>query len=181
MVKQTQKAPMGRPPLPPEKRKRASMGFRPTLDMRKKLEDAAATSGRSMTQEVELRLERSFETEKRADEIAGIAREFCYDNFGGKHRYIFFRMAASCVADAEELTGEYWLDDLRTFKIATSAINASFENIGPEAPDKSPGSTLRDFVGGERSPSELGIGIARHRLDEAIRTYKSKKSTKKPE
>ena len=65
MVKKADRPKMGRPPLPPEKRKRPSMGFRPTVELRGRLEKAAAASGLSMTQEVERRLERSFRDEDR--------------------------------------------------------------------------------------------------------------------
>ena len=53
----------GRPALPPEEKKRPSMGFRPTVELREMIEQAAAHSGLSMTQEVERRLERSFSEE----------------------------------------------------------------------------------------------------------------------
>ena len=86
MAKQAKKSRMGRPPLPPERRKRPTMGFRPTAAMRKQIEEAAAASGLSMTQEVERRLERSFATETRAEEIAAAALQGAYDNFGGKGR-----------------------------------------------------------------------------------------------
>ncbi len=63
MVKKTKKPSkprMGRPPLPPGTRRGASMGFRPTPEIREKLEEASKANGRSMSQEVEHRLERSF-------------------------------------------------------------------------------------------------------------------------
>ena len=61
MAKKQSKTKMGRPPLSPGKRRGASMGFRPTPGIRGKLEEAAKANGRSMSQEVEHRLERSFE------------------------------------------------------------------------------------------------------------------------
>ena len=64
MRKTSKKPKMGRPPLPPEKRKRPSMGFRPTAELRKQLEEAATASGLSLTQEIERRLERSFGEEE---------------------------------------------------------------------------------------------------------------------
>ena len=50
---------MGRPPLPVSERKLASVAFRPTPDIRRRLEEAATESGRSMSQEIQSRLERS--------------------------------------------------------------------------------------------------------------------------
>ena len=64
MAKKPSKPKMGRPLLPPGKRRGASMGFRPTPGIRGKLEEAAKANGRSMSQEVEHRLERSFEEDE---------------------------------------------------------------------------------------------------------------------
>ena len=44
----------------PEKRKLPPMGFRPTLEMRTRLERAARQSGKSLTNEIERRPEKSF-------------------------------------------------------------------------------------------------------------------------
>ncbi len=43
------------------------MGFRPTPDLHGKLENAAAASGLSLTQEVERRLERTFAEEPQSE------------------------------------------------------------------------------------------------------------------
>jgi hypothetical protein len=59
MAEKPSKPKMGRPPLPPGKRRGASMGFRPTPEIRKMLEESAKQNGRSMSQEVEAHLERS--------------------------------------------------------------------------------------------------------------------------
>ena len=58
------KSKMGRPPLPPGKRRGPSMGFRPTPEIREKLEAAARANGRSMSQEIEERLGQSFEQDR---------------------------------------------------------------------------------------------------------------------
>ena len=50
----------GRPPLPPGEKKLHSVGFRPTPDLRQHLERACQTAGRSLSQEIQSRLERSF-------------------------------------------------------------------------------------------------------------------------
>ena len=49
-----------RPKLTPHKGKRYPRNMRTTKELRMKIEVAAYKSGRSMTQEVEFRLERSF-------------------------------------------------------------------------------------------------------------------------
>ncbi len=51
---------MGRPSKPPVPGERVSLGLRVTANMKMKLDQAAAESGRSQSQEAELRLEQSF-------------------------------------------------------------------------------------------------------------------------
>lgn len=51
----------GRPTLPPEQRKRAPVQFRTKPAFRAKLQHAADEAGRSLAQEAEFRLERSFD------------------------------------------------------------------------------------------------------------------------
>jgi TraY domain len=52
---------VGRPIKPPVSGERVGLSLRVTADMKRKLEAAALESGRSLGQEAELRLERSFE------------------------------------------------------------------------------------------------------------------------
>ena len=51
----------GRPPLPAGEGKRHPLGIRTTKQLREQLEQAAKSSGRSLAQEVEYRLEKSFD------------------------------------------------------------------------------------------------------------------------
>ena len=59
----TVKGKRGRPPLPPEEGKRFPLNMRTTKELRNKLAESAENSGRSMAQEVEFRLEKSFLSE----------------------------------------------------------------------------------------------------------------------
>jgi len=54
---------LGRPTKPPTPGERVPVGFRITAQTKQKLEAAAIESGRSLSQEAELRLEQSFERE----------------------------------------------------------------------------------------------------------------------
>ena len=82
MTKKPAKSKMGRPPLAPGKRRGASMGFRPKPETRGNLEEAAKANGRSMSQEVEFRLDQSFSEETYLallcgdPDIAAFVREF---------------------------------------------------------------------------------------------------------
>jgi hypothetical protein len=53
----------GRPTKAPEGNVRVMLGLRVTADIKRRLDGAAAASGRSQSQEAELRIERSFEGE----------------------------------------------------------------------------------------------------------------------
>jgi len=52
---------------------RMMVGTRLTAELRKKLDEATARSGRSMAQEIELRLERSFETQELLTNVVSLA------------------------------------------------------------------------------------------------------------
>ena len=51
---------IGRPVFPPERGKRVPLNMRTTRELREKIEKAAERSGRSLVQEVEYRIEKSF-------------------------------------------------------------------------------------------------------------------------
>src|SRR4051794_37885308 len=55
----------------PEGLKLGAIGFRTTREVREKLEKAARESGRSLSQEIEIRLAQSFESESLIDQIYG--------------------------------------------------------------------------------------------------------------
>jgi hypothetical protein len=57
---------MGRPTKPAVEGTRVSLGLRVTAEVKNKLEEAAIKSGRSISQEAELRIERSFEDDRLA-------------------------------------------------------------------------------------------------------------------
>jgi uncharacterized protein (DUF1778 family) len=64
---------IGRPTKAPKPGERVSLGLRVTADIKQKLDEAAARSGRSQSQEAELRLERSFEREELLPEVLTLA------------------------------------------------------------------------------------------------------------
>ena len=69
--------------LPPGEGKRVPLNMRTTPKTRGQLERAAAESGRSLVQEVETRLERSF-----------LSDDAKFDDFGGKEKYALARLFA---------------------------------------------------------------------------------------
>jgi hypothetical protein len=54
---------VGRPTRPPRSGERVTLGLRVTADLKRKLEKDAGKSGRSLSQEAEIRLEQSYDRE----------------------------------------------------------------------------------------------------------------------
>ena len=69
----TKRKRIGRPPKPAKERKTVNFTFRSRGDMRQKLQDAAAPYGRSISEEIERRLEQSFRDEYIAEVAAAAA------------------------------------------------------------------------------------------------------------
>ena len=55
---------MGRPTRPPRPGERVTLGLRVTADLKRKLEKDALKNGRSLSQEAEIRLERSYDRDE---------------------------------------------------------------------------------------------------------------------
>ena len=119
MAKKAEKPRMGRPPLPADQRKRPSMAFRPTPELRKKLESAATESELSLTQEVERRLEWSF-----SDHDARL------QGFGSEDRLKFLRALSRAVDMVELITGKDAFADPTAaegaYELMTGMLDAAF-------------------------------------------------------
>lgn len=175
------KKPLGRPPFKAGEAKRSSFNTRLRTEVKERLSVEASEFGRSLSEEIERRLERSFEAEKRVEDIAAAAIQGCYDAFGGKGRYHIFQMIAGVVADVEEATEGHWLADRYTFDEAKSAILSVIDGIGPKAPAQSPGSALRQYAAGKPAPSEIGKDIAKRHLEMITGTDFPMNPAKEPE
>ncbi|MDA1323843.1 MAG: hypothetical protein O3C34_03780 [Proteobacteria bacterium] len=119
---------LGRPPLPPEKRKRSTMGFRPTPAIRKKLEESASATGLSLTQEVERRLDRTFEEDENRKSVT----EFVCDSFGGKIIYRFLQVIASAGARIEQVRERPVYEDKEGWMALKEAANQLFDEFIPD-------------------------------------------------
>jgi hypothetical protein len=100
----------GRPALP-EEQKRQQIGVRTSPTLKAALEQAAADNGRSVAQEAEWRLQRTFDEEERA---------------GGDHTARLLRIVAAEIEKIEGVTGKRWSKDLKTW----AAVARMFE-YGP--------------------------------------------------
>ena len=65
MTEAKEKRPRGRPPVAAGEKKVRNITFRSRDDMHERLSDAAATKGRSLSEEIEARLAQSFDVEER--------------------------------------------------------------------------------------------------------------------
>ena len=79
---------MARKTKAPAKGKRYPLNMRTTLELRQKIEDAAELSGRSLVQEVEYRLEASFQREQE-EKMIQAAAEAAAKTTGGKLFQLF--------------------------------------------------------------------------------------------
>jgi Arc-like DNA binding domain len=118
----------GRPPIPEADRKRANLTFRTRSGMREKLEAAAAQSGRSVSEEVEYRLERSFQ---QAESIADI--------LGGVATANLLLLISMAIQEVEKATGKSWREDAGTYdRMKLAAIYILNEAPRPDEATKTP-------------------------------------------
>ncbi len=147
--------------LPPGKGKRVPLNMRTTTEMRARIEQAAADSGRSLVQEVEHRVEQSFEKERRETEIAAQAAYGVYSSFGSFGAYQVFRWLADAIALMErEKESGTWLKNQADFEEVRKALNFCLEMIKPKGSVGSIPSGLLAELAIEREAEHLGTGAA---------------------
>ena len=111
---------IGRPSISAEQRRKAALGFRPTPEIRQRLERAAAVNFRSLSAEIESRLEMSFAKD---DAEAKIWRDT--ETLG------IMRALAAAAAAISVATGKNWLDCQTTFRSCRVAFDAILEAMEP--------------------------------------------------
>ena len=90
----------GRPPLSPEKRKRNNVTLRLRDELKQQLEERADASRRSLSEEMESRLEDSLKYEHVAADI--------YRSFGGLETFTVARVLSEVTTALETTSGEDW-------------------------------------------------------------------------
>jgi hypothetical protein len=125
----------GRPALPPEEGKRFPLNTRTTKELKERIEAAASQSGRSVAQEVERRLEQSFDREE-------LQAKTIETNFGGRQMSAMLRMmAAAADLIADQLGKGTAMADYETFIAVQRAWKPIIERFRPK-----PGRHLVDAV-----------------------------------
>ena len=129
MTKGARKKRVGRPALPEADRKSRNFTFRSRGDLREHLERAAQKAGRSISEEIENRLERSFLDQAAYDRAI-------VDFFGGERTFYLIQHIGMAIkktsADVGYLKDE-WADHPELFQKIQAAINdAVAEWISPD-------------------------------------------------
>jgi hypothetical protein len=174
----------GRPALPPEQGKRYPIGIRTTKVLRDALLNASRASGRSLAQEIEFRLERSFEIQGAADAITPLVARIS-DQLGHLAWFILTHN------DADHLSGLLSLLEVDGLR---ATIERGMAEELPRSPDagkrltshsRRRGSPEQDFVDElrrlrgdlERDKNERGRAPRRRR---ALGRHNDQKTTEPP-
>jgi hypothetical protein len=108
----------GRPALPKGAGKRHALGLRVTAECRKALEEAAASSGRSISQEIEFRLERSLQQDAA---------------FGGREMAgLFLMMSGAAALICARRGAKAWSSDSETFLAIRAAWRGLIDQAAPD-------------------------------------------------
>ncbi len=109
----------GRPPLPPEEKRRPSMGFRPTPQLRERIEAGSQISRQSLSQEIEAQLEQAYASDR---------------EFGGRELHALFRMMGAAADLIEARTGKPLFSDWDTWNAARRAWIMLMKEAAPKPP-----------------------------------------------
>jgi len=96
----------GRPAVPSERKKSQTLTFRTRADLRKNLEIAAEQAGRSVSEEIEYRLQRSFDREAVALEMYGSQHAKLIRSF---NKVLSMASGAKQVREGNELSDDFIL------------------------------------------------------------------------
>lgn len=158
--------PKGKPgpkPKGPYEDKRKTLTTRITEETRTQLETFAKASGRSLSQEIEMRLERSFR-----DDAAQTER--LYRDFGGRHNYMLAKALAKLANDIEDLSWTSWPDDEYAFSQFRAAVEVFLDALTPPPGTGRTEPSQSSYAGGQdpKSQAALGPKFARGWLDQFV-------------
>ena len=125
----------GRPgprPRGPFADKRKTLTTRITENTRLRLEEAAAETGRSLSQEIELRLHSSFNTEQRVEDIQRTIRETYHESFGGEQQFRIAKLLANLINELERTSEKSWRDDVSTNDEVVDIVTYFYRRYGPK-------------------------------------------------
>ncbi len=140
MPRQTIKRTGKRGPRPrgPYADKRKTLTTRITNKTRENLDAAAKATDRSLSQEIEFRLERSFLQDEADERVRETTLEVIYDSFGGEKTFRVMSLLASMVQVVEQRTGKSYFEDPDTNIKANNMISEAINRYGPAKTDEVP-------------------------------------------
>jgi hypothetical protein len=121
----------GRPPLHAGQSKRASFNTRLTPALKDWLEKRASESGRSLSEEIEHRLDKSRTDEDFARVVRETVLKDVEDSFGGARNFNAMQLLAATSAHIERTTGKSWLEDAETRGHVRQAFNKMLDMLAP--------------------------------------------------
>lgn len=144
----------GRPPKGEVTDKRATLSTRITSELREALDIACRKNDRSLSQEIELRLLRSFDRDASIEEM-----------YGSRENYALVRMIIMAMNTVEAVTGRSWKKDPYTFVQCKKAILGVVRPFRPDGSAEPP-ADLR--APEELDPSDLGGAAAAGVLTQVV-------------
>ena len=172
----------GRPGRPRTVGERVPLGLRVTPELKAKLDSAAKDSGRSQSQEVELRLEQSLRSEGALYEALDLAygRELTAVVLTLARALHFTGTRTAFVSKFTEEGIEKWMSNPYAFDQAISAANVVLEAFRPEGKVEVPTHIALDFSGLTTPLDELGEGYGQNVLAAVEKTPQEREEWARP-
>jgi hypothetical protein len=165
--------PRGRPPVPAETRKRNNVTIRMRDELKAKVEQSADAHQRSISQEIERHLERSFDQDQRLEDVFGSADLFGLLRVVGAAMDVAGKSAAFMATRSPEAS-RGWIDHPDAYDQALQAAVDVLQRLRPpgkvELPDRRPPAHhpkppgYRDMVTGREVTEEEFYRIGKERM-----------------
>ncbi len=126
----------GPKPRGPYADQRRTITTRITEKTRHTLEKSAERRDRSLSQEIEFRLEQSFMKDEADERVRKAVMEGVYEMFGGEQRFSIMNMFAWHWTASEALTGKSWRDDPTPGEYVVGGVKEFFKHFGPQGKPK---------------------------------------------
>ena len=141
---------LGRPPLPLRERKRNNVTTRLRDGLKGDLENAAAEEGRSLSEEIEFRLELSFISEK--ERLAHL-----HHQFGGFDNYAIAKVMARIASQLSDQVFAPWTENEWIYHQVREAFDTFLDGIAPPAgAERTGGRFISPIPKNQMSGKELG-------------------------
>lgn len=172
----------GRPGRPRTVGERVPLGLRVTPELKAKLDSAAKDSGRSQSQEVELRLEQSLRSEGTLYDALDLAygRELTAVVLTLARALHFSGTRTAFVSKFTEEGIEKWMSNPYAFDQAISAANVVLEAFRPEGKVEVPTHIALDFSGLMTPLDKLGRDFGKNVLLAVEKTPKEREEWARP-